>query len=631
METTDQLAPVYARSDEAFCLFRELDPELACHVLGHLVHGEEDRRQRRATAVRLAAVCRRFHQLIHQDPALHVLFRRFAPEGGFKATDVELGVAAQSVTAAVTNRRKGDKDEKKFLVFGGAERDSAVNVLALAPSRKLELTVYLPDKPVDFINPTTHAEVLLALLHALRLSVVNTYSASGQLLLFGTAPEESILPGEQREAVYNGVGTPFLWNNPSDHTIKTCALQQYPSFSAEAKSLRFSLGCLAAKGHQASDRVIDLLLANGGESVANALPKELGSVKVEAVVHPAVGGSIRQINPQPAPKEDEDQNSYVPPPTGVRGLCLLDASGQHDRFFVYGGSYTKGQVFCWNVEEEQWDKTVATATTPPSSSSSQPSSSSTVRWTPERREGHSMVAIGGRYLWVFGGVCNQDFCNDLLVFDTHNLTWRKVVAKNPPPPRAHHTAIVWKDKIFVFGGIGKVMVRKSMVMARLEQEKAWSSRRDRCGRVSQKTNTPEEKHETEDPLVLSTEVLNDVHVFDTKDEEAGWQRVETKGLEPKPRAHHAASELHGFMVVTCGRGKGFMGYNAYYNLESLSDCLVLDLLTMEWKRMPWFESLFGHGQVVLDECVHVIGGYLDISRKHDHYNGKTVILQPNFA
>lgn len=48
---------------------------------------------------------------------------------------------------------------------------------------------------------------------------------------------------------------------------------------------------------------------------------------------------------------------------------------------------------------------------------------------------------------------SQRMLNDLLRFDIKENTWGRVVTTgNPPAPRYHHSAVVYANSMFVFGG-----------------------------------------------------------------------------------------------------------------------------------------------------------------------------------
>ena len=68
------------------------------------------------------------------------------------------------------------------------------------------------------------------------------------------------------------------------------------------------------------------------------------------------------------------------------------------------------------------------------------------------RSKHTMVAWGGR-IYVFGGDNGRRMLNDFLVSHTKDSSWARVVfTGSPPAHRYHHSAVVFRDSMFVFGG-----------------------------------------------------------------------------------------------------------------------------------------------------------------------------------
>ena len=55
--------------------------------------------------------------------------------------------------------------------------------------------------------------------------------------------------------------------------------------------------------------------------------------------------------------------------------------------------------------------------------------------------------------------------NDLLRFDVKDCSWGRVVTTgSPPAPRYHHSAVVFANSMFVFGGYtGKSDVENSLL------------------------------------------------------------------------------------------------------------------------------------------------------------------------
>lgn len=69
-----------------------------------------------------------------------------------------------------------------------------------------------------------------------------------------------------------------------------------------------------------------------------------------------------------------------------------------------------------------------------------------------RRSKHTLVAWGDA-LYVFGGDNGKRMLNDLLRFDVKDCSWGRVVTTgSPPAPRYHHSAVVFANSMFIFGG-----------------------------------------------------------------------------------------------------------------------------------------------------------------------------------
>ncbi|XP_034235806.1 leucine-zipper-like transcriptional regulator 1 isoform X2 [Thrips palmi] len=69
-----------------------------------------------------------------------------------------------------------------------------------------------------------------------------------------------------------------------------------------------------------------------------------------------------------------------------------------------------------------------------------------------RRSKHTIVPYKNN-VYIFGGDNGKKMLNDLLVFDCKGASWGRVPqGLNPPAPRYHHSAVVYGDSMFVFGG-----------------------------------------------------------------------------------------------------------------------------------------------------------------------------------
>ncbi|XP_010151516.1 PREDICTED: LOW QUALITY PROTEIN: rab9 effector protein with kelch motifs-like, partial [Eurypyga helias] len=75
---------------------------------------------------------------------------------------------------------------------------------------------------------------------------------------------------------------------------------------------------------------------------------------------------------------------------------------------------------------------------------------------PSPRHGHAVVAAGTQ-LFVHGGLAGDVFYSDLFCIDVRDMRWVKVPAPatgDVPAGRASHASAVFRDHLYIFGGIG---------------------------------------------------------------------------------------------------------------------------------------------------------------------------------
>ncbi|KAJ4457573.1 putative kelch repeat [Paratrimastix pyriformis] len=76
------------------------------------------------------------------------------------------------------------------------------------------------------------------------------------------------------------------------------------------------------------------------------------------------------------------------------------------------------------------------------------------------RYGHSSVVFGTS-MYCFGGkkmaaISGGTRCNELIAYDFESKTWRDIpLAGDYPSPRSGHSAVVWHDQMYVFGGVAR--------------------------------------------------------------------------------------------------------------------------------------------------------------------------------
>ncbi|KAJ6247867.1 leucine-zipper-like transcriptional regulator 1 [Anaeramoeba flamelloides] len=71
---------------------------------------------------------------------------------------------------------------------------------------------------------------------------------------------------------------------------------------------------------------------------------------------------------------------------------------------------------------------------------------------PEGRYHHNSVVFKDK-LYIFGGVDDKVYRNDLWEFDIIQEKWRRIEVENPPSPRNSSVMAVYKNKLYLFGGV----------------------------------------------------------------------------------------------------------------------------------------------------------------------------------
>lgn len=199
--------------------------------------------------------------------------------------------------------------------------------------------------------------------------------------------------------------------------------------------------------------------------------------------------------------------------------------------------------------------------------------------TPSRRSGHSFNAVGD-LVYLFGG-------NDLrrppgpnnelykLDMSSNEFYWGKI--DNPgrsPESRSHHSAVVYGNKIILFGGFRSSSIRYNDVWILDTTNDEWSQ-----------------------PHVGITETKADGEVVFKR----LWPDV------PAPRGAHSATLIGSLMYIFGGYG------GAGFARRDFNDICALDLDTWEWRPIECTgeipEPRSGHQAVAVNELIYVIGGW----------------------
>ncbi|KAI0744793.1 galactose oxidase [Earliella scabrosa] len=233
----------------------------------------------------------------------------------------------------------------------------------------------------------------------------------------------------------------------------------------------------------------------------------------------------------------------------VFGLMPLHGTRAHSVTLIdniawmFGGCDERGcwrDVFCFNTETMQWTHPDVNGDIPP----------------PCRAHTATLV---DRKIFVFGGGEGPAYYNDVYILDTAMRRWMHPLFPEGtvlPPPRRAHTSVLYKNKLWIFGGGN------------------------------------------------GSTALNDVWTLDVGGsvDRLRWELVETRGKKPTARGYHTANLIGNVMVVVGGSD----------GRECFSDIWCLNLDTLLWKLVKLGES---HKR--LSHTATQVGSYLFIYGGHD--------------
>ncbi|KII84047.1 hypothetical protein PLICRDRAFT_179731 [Plicaturopsis crispa FD-325 SS-3] len=232
--------------------------------------------------------------------------------------------------------------------------------------------------------------------------------------------------------------------------------------------------------------------------------------------------------------------------------------------WLFGGCDDKGcwkDVYCFDIDTMYWTHPDTYGHIPP----------------PCRAHTATLV---DRRLVVFGGGQGPVYYDTTYVLDTVTRTWTQIhLPRNTgsnafvhPSPRRAHTAVLYKGKIWIFGG-GNGMTALN---------DTWTLDVSGVGRARGRDDVGKEADGTAMGM--------------------RWEMIETRGRKPLPRGYHTANLVGNIMVVVGGSdGK-----------ECFGDVWCLNLDTRQWSQIT---PAITHRR--LSHTATQVGSYLFVMGGHD--------------
>lgn len=239
---------------------------------------------------------------------------------------------------------------------------------------------------------------------------------------------------------------------------------------------------------------------------------------------------------------------------------------------------------------------------------------------PPKRSSHASF-IYDHNLYVFGGFTRSNFLNDFYKLDLSNFEWQIIRAHNPPHPRCGHSINVYQTKVIVYGSFEPLdesvyefdlveqQWKKLKVLSETPLARAFHSavvygdevyiyggemnnkilgdfwalnlKHYRWRSVVTEGESPNHRsgHSAvvyENKMILfggHTDQYGDTSdLYEYNFETYKWRKMETSGIAPSPRHSHAATLCHDFMII-------FGGWDGEH---CSNEIFKLDLRTLKW-------------------------------------------------
>lgn len=227
---------------------------------------------------------------------------------------------------------------------------------------------------------------------------------------------------------------------------------------------------------------------------------------------------------------------------------------------------------------------------------------------------HSVTLVE-QTAWVFGG-CDERVCwGNLYSFDIDTMHWSQpdTIGDKPPPCRAHTATLVDKRIVIFGGGQGSSYYKSIYVFDTVGRR--WSQ--PTLPPVESEEEEEPMPRRAHTAVLYKSKIwifgggngvtaLNDLWCLDVSSISVGrlrWEKIETKGKhQPTPRGYHTANVIGNMMVVVGGSdGK-----------ECFSDIWCFNMDTLHWDKIPLMNA-----PKRLSHSATQVGSYLFIMGGHD--------------
>ncbi|KAH8797177.1 galactose oxidase [Flagelloscypha sp. PMI_526] len=244
------------------------------------------------------------------------------------------------------------------------------------------------------------------------------------------------------------------------------------------------------------------------------------------------------------------------------------------------------------------------------------------------------LANDNKTAWIFGGCDEKECASDVYMFDCETMAWsRPLTAGDLPPPCRAHTATLIDHRIVMLGG-GQGGVYYDTVYVFNTITRRWSRPAIEGDNTNLSSTTPHipAPRRAHTAVLYDQKIwifgggngiqaLNDVYCLEYRAEgdTTPWKwngPIRTTGQLPPPRGYHTSTLVKNVMVVVGGSDGG----------RCFDDVHCLNLDTLRWLKAPLTQTYNR-----LSHTATLIGSYLFITGGHDGTNYVDSVLALNLV
>eukprot|EP01080_Neovahlkampfia_damariscottae_P012532 gene12532-6354_t len=226
------------------------------------------------------------------------------------------------------------------------------------------------------------------------------------------------------------------------------------------------------------------------------------------------------------------------------------------------------------------------------------------------------------FLVIYGGRINGKQSRQMYLLNMNKMEWIKPTVLGSPPARGHHSAILYNNKMIIFGGIDSNS--RSLCDAHVFDFSTytWFT----INTTGSTLPTSRHQHSSilyKDSMIVfggtesvSKTFFNDVYELTLANEQYKWNSIETKGDIPSGRSLHCSILKNDLMIIFGGKYGDESGF--------LNDMYALNPNNWTWMRIDLVgdvpQGVYGARWIKRGDSLTVFGGKTKNGYQNDLYD-----------